>query len=120
MMKLQPGSTALSKLVAIPVLLLFSYSALAQDSPEIIQGNPDDAKSKISTCIGCHSIPGYRASFPEVYPVPMIAGQSEQYIITALNDYASGARSFPTMGAVAHSLSPQDIADIAAYFSNLK
>ncbi|MCQ9616979.1 c-type cytochrome [Paenalcaligenes niemegkensis] len=119
-MKLQPRRSALSKLVLIPVFLLFSYSISAQDAPEQLTGNPEDAKSKISNCTGCHSIPGYKASFPEVYPVPMIAGQSEQYIITALNDYASGARSFPTMGAVAHGLSPQEIADVAAYYSSLQ
>lgn len=120
MMMLQPRRTALSKLLLIPVLFICTNTVLAQGSPEPLKGNIDAAKDKISTCIGCHSIKGYRASFPEVYPVPMITGQSEQYIITALNDYASGARSFPTMGAVAHSLSPQDIADVAAYFSNLR
>ena len=97
MMKLQPGSTALSKLVAIPVLLLFSYSALAQDSPEIIQGNPDDAKVKFQPASVVTAYQGIEPVFPSL-SVPMIAGQSEQYIITALNDYASGARSFPTMG----------------------
>ncbi len=71
-------------------------------------------------CIGCHGIPGYRASFPEVYHVPKIAGQNAAYIIAALNAYASGARSHPTMDAIAKSLSEQDIADLAAYYANLK
>lgn len=120
MMMLQARSTALSKLLLIPVFLLCASGVAAQSASEPLKGNIDAAKDKISNCIGCHSIAGYKASFPEVYPVPMIAGQSEQYIISALNDYASGARSFPTMGAVAHSLSAQDIADVAAYFSNLR
>ncbi len=71
-------------------------------------------------CIGCHGIPGYKASFPELYHVPMIAGQNAKYIETALNEYKKGARSHPTMDAVAGSLSDQDIADLAAYYSNLK
>ncbi len=71
-------------------------------------------------CIGCHGIKGYKANFPEVYYVPMIAGQNAEYIVTALNDYASGARSFPSMEAIAISLSDQDIADLAAYYSSLK
>lgn len=83
-------------------------------------GDANAAQSKTSMCIGCHGIPGYKASFPEVYNVPMIAGQNAEYIITALNDYASGARSFPTMEAIAQTLTPQDIADLAAYYSSLK
>jgi cytochrome c553 len=31
-------------------------------------------------CIGCHGIPGYQASFPEVHKVPMISGQGAKYI----------------------------------------
>lgn len=120
MMTLQPKRSALPKLITLSVFLFCSHTAFAQDSPDEIKGVAENAKDRISACIGCHSIPGYRASFPEVYPVPKIAGQTEAYIITALNDYASGARSFPTMGAVAHSLTRQEIADIAAYFSSLK
>jgi cytochrome c553 len=83
-------------------------------------GDPNAAQSKTSMCIGCHGIPGYKASFPEVYNVPMIAGQNAEYIVSALKDYASGARSFPTMEAVAQTLTPQDMADLAAYYSSLK
>jgi cytochrome c553 len=50
----------------------------------------------------------------------MIAGQNAPYIVAALKEYASGARSFPTMDAIARSLSEQDMADVAAYYSSLK
>ncbi|AIT24912.1 cytochrome c family protein [Bordetella holmesii 70147] len=50
----------------------------------------------------------------------MIAGQNAKYIEAALNEYRKGARSHPTMDAVAGSLSDQDIADLAAYYSSLK
>ena len=36
-----------------------------------------DAKAgekKVAMCIGCHNIPGYQSSFPEIYKVPKIAG----------------------------------------------
>ncbi len=92
--------------------------AQAQDSP--IKANPEAAKDKISMCVGCHGLPGYRASFPEVYHVPMIAGQNAQYIEAALRAYSKGERSFPTMHAVALGLSDQDIADIAAYYASLR
>ncbi len=100
----------------------FSCTTVAQEQAgdNAIKGDPQAARSKISMCIGCHGIEGYKASFPELYHVPKIAGQNAEYIVTALQDYASGARSFPSMEAVAQSLSPQDMADLAAYYSTLK
>lgn len=73
-------------------------------------------QKKVAMCIGCHGIPGYQASFPEVHKVPMIAGQSAKYIAAALNAYAKGERKHPTMRGIALSLSEQDIADISAYY----
>jgi len=83
-------------------------------------GDVQAARDKVSMCIGCHGIKGYKASFPEVYNVPMIAGQNARYIEVALEAYRSGARNHPTMDAIAGSLSDQDIADLAAYYANLK
>ena len=80
------------------------------------QGNAENAKNKISQCIGCHGIPDYKASFPSVYRVPMIAGQSAKYIENSLQAYKKGERSHPTMRAIAGSLSDQDMADLAAYY----
>ena len=80
------------------------------------QGNADAARNKISNCVGCHEIGGYRASFPIVYSVPYIAGQSAKYIEASLQAYKKGDRSHPTMRAIAGSLSDQDIADLAAYY----
>lgn len=91
--------------------------ALAADAPV---GDAQAAKGKVSMCIGCHGIPGYRASFPEIYSVPMIAGQNAKYLQSALRAYATGERTHPTMDAIAQSLSEQDMADLAAYYSTLK
>ncbi len=82
-----------------------------------LQGNAEAARNKNSMCIGCHGIPEYRTAFPAVYPVPMIAGQSQGYIVSALKEYRAGERSHPSMRGVAGSLSDQDIADLAAYYS---
>ncbi len=68
-------------------------------------------------CTGCHTIPGYQSSFPRVYRVPMISGQSAKYIEAALQAYRKGDRNHPTMQAIAGSLSDQQIADIAAYYA---
>ena len=84
-----------------------------------IKGDAKAGEGKIPMCVGCHGIVGYQSSFPEVYKVPKIAGQGEAYIASALHGYAKGDRSFPTMHAVAQSLSDQDIADISAYYAQL-
>jgi cytochrome c553 len=89
----------------------------AASSAQEIKGDAAAGAKKVSMCIGCHGIPEYKASFPEVYEVPKIAGQSADYLMAALNEYKTGDRKFPTMRAIAGSLSEQDIADVAAYYS---
>jgi cytochrome c553 len=96
------------------MLLVLAAPALAQ----VPAGNAEAAKSKISACIGCHGIPGYKTVYPHVYQVPMITGQQPVYIVNALQAYKSGARSHPSMRGVAQSLSDQDMADLAAYYSS--
>ena len=98
---------------ALTVSTLSSLS-FAQD----IKGDANAGEKKIAMCIGCHGIVGYQASFPEVYKVPKISGQSEKYITTVLNAYKKGERKHPTMRGIADSLNDQDIADISAYYAN--
>jgi len=79
-----------------------------------------DAKAgemKAQMCIGCHGLPGYQASFPEIHRVPMISGQSAKYIAAALSAYRKGERKHPSMRAQSGSLADQDIADLAAFYS---
>jgi cytochrome c553 len=75
--------------------------------------------AKVAMCVGCHGIKGYQASFPEVYKVPMIAGQSAKYITAALVAYKKGDRKHPTMRSIADALTEQDMTDIAAYYEGL-
>lgn len=82
-------------------------------------GNAANGGKKVAMCVGCHGIVGYQASFPEIHKVPMISGQSASYLAAALNAYRGGDRKHPTMRAIAASLSDQDIADLAAYYSTL-
>ena len=79
-------------------------------------GSAEAGGRKNFQCIGCHEIAGYKASFPAVYMVPKIAGQSARYIESALIAYRKGERSHPTMRAIAGSLTDQDILDLAAYY----
>ena len=99
--------------------VVVQMDAAAQSAaPAAIVGDAQRGFVKSATCLGCHSIPGYKADFPIVYSVPMIGGQNAKYIEAALNEYKKGDRRFPSMMATARSLSDQDIADVAAYFSS--
>jgi cytochrome c553 len=101
---------------AAQVLVVASLTSTSLWAADAVQGNAEAARSKTSMCIGCHGIPGYKASFPTVYSVPMISGQSPKYLENALMAYKKGERSHPTMRGIAASLSDQDMADLAAYY----
>jgi cytochrome c553 len=88
------------------------YSVHAQ------QGDAQAGSQKNALCIGCHGIRGYHTGFPEVYRVPMLSGQSAGYIVSALNDYKTGARKHPSMATTALSLTAQDMADLGAYYES--
>ena len=81
------------------------------------KGDAKAGAGKVAMCIGCHGISGYQANFPEVYKVPKIGGQDAKYITAALEAYKKGERKFPSMRAIADSLTEQDMADIAAYYA---
>lgn len=103
------------------LFVVIALASLAQLSAAAdLKGDVIAAKNKVAMCVGCHGIPGYKASFPEVYRVPMLGGQSEKYIIAALNAYKKGERKHPSMVGIAAGLSDQDIADVAAYYAQQK
>ena len=85
---------------------------------QTVKGDASAAPAKVSMCVGCHEIGGYRTAFPTVYHVPKIINQTEAYIVNALKAYRSGERDHGSMTGIAGSLSDQDIADLAAYYSN--
>ena len=101
-------------LTTIFALAVASVTALSH--AQEAKGDVKAGEKKIAMCLGCHGIPGYQASFPEVHKVPMISGQSGKYIAAALDAYRKGDRKHPTMRGIADTLTDQDIADVAAYY----
>eukprot|EP01031_Cornospumella_fuschlensis_P016246 gene16246-19842_t len=107
-------STITRTLVAAATLSAAAFSVHAQGAT----GDLAAGQKKAEMCIGCHGIPGYQNSFPEIHKVPMISGQSGAYIVSALNAYKKGDRKHPTMRGIAGSLTEQDMADLAAYYAS--
>jgi cytochrome c553 len=102
-----------SYLMAVAALLPLAVAAQTPPAP----GDPNKGKQKVAMCQGCHGIPGWRTAFPEVYRVPKLSGQNPQYIVAALKQYKSGDRGHPSMKAIAASLTDDDMANLAAYYS---
>ena len=103
-------------LTTFAAILVASVTSLvhAQD----VKGNVIAGEKKVALCMGCHGILGFHIGFPEVYQVPKISGQGAKYIVTALTEYKKGERKNPTMRAIAESLTAQDMADVAAFYSS--
>jgi len=104
-----------SRVLLLCAAALLPVAAMAQEKKT---GAPvNAAEAPVSMCIGCHAIPGYQSSFPQVYRVPKIGGQSPQYIEAALKAYRQGDRNHPTMGSVAKGLTDEQIASVAVYYA---
>ena len=66
-------------------------------------------------CISCHGQDGVAVT--PLYP--SLAGQHEDYLVRALEEYQRGGRKNPIMKSLATPLKPAEIAEIAAFFSAL-
>ena len=94
------------------ILALACFSAQA-----FAAGDADSGKLKSQACAPCHGADGNSPTGPDF---PRLAGQHYDYLLKALRDYKSGARRNPIMGAQVGGLNPQDMADLAAYYSSRK
>lgn len=81
-----------------------------------ITGNPQAGKNKAASCASCHGEDGNS----ENSMFPRLAGQYESYLVRALSEYKSGARSNPMMMGFASTLSEEDMKDVAAYYASQK
>lgn len=94
-----------------------ALAVLAPAAALAAEASPAAGKDKVSMCMGCHGIPGYKTAFPSTYNVPKLGGQHAAYIVKALQAYKSGDRTHPSMRAIAAGLTEQDMADVAAYYA---
>jgi cytochrome c553 len=79
------------------------------------KGNAEAGETKAAVCKSCHGEGGVKPILPEY---PIIGGQHQDYLAAALKQYKSGKRKNASMNGFAAALSPQDILDLAAYFSS--
>jgi cytochrome c553 len=94
-------------------IMLSALLVVAAPSALAYKGDAEAGKAKSAVCAACHGADGNSA-----IPInPSLAGQDYSYLVQALKDYRSGARSNPIMNGQAAGLKDEDIQDLAKYFS---
>lgn len=85
----------------------------AGDAAGDVTGNAQSGATKAVVCQACHGANGNSVNAQW----PSLAGLSAGYIVEQLKNFKDGKRNNPVMAPLVASLSPQDMADLAAYFS---
>jgi cytochrome c553 len=88
-------------------IIASAHCAEAQD--------PAAGRQKALQCQACHGLDG----LAKIPGAPHLAGQVQDYLVTAMRDYKSGARRNEMMTVVMRQLSDDDIGDLAAYYAGL-
>ncbi len=79
-------------------------------------GNAEAGKTKAQACAACHGVDGNSAN-PQW---PSLAGQHAVYISKQLGDFKAGEqRTDPVMAGQVAALTPEDMANLGAYFATL-
>jgi cytochrome c553 len=93
------------------LLLAASCGSLAR-----AEGDAEAGTKLTARCMGCHGKTGHSTS--RMYP--SLAGQDAEYLVDAMKAYRDGGRTgrrANIMVPFVRNLSDQDIADIAAFYS---
>ncbi len=85
-------------------------------TPAWSAGNVEAGAAKAVVCQACHGANG-NSTNPEW---PSLAGLGADYIAAQLQNFKDGKRNNPIMMPNAMALSPDDMADLGAYFDSLK
>lgn len=67
----------------------------------------------VRDCTWCHGETG----IGELEGTPVLTGQDAAYLVAALEEYRSGARSDPAMRAIASALTPSEMHELADYYA---
>jgi cytochrome c553 len=88
--------------------------ALAEEGQKIFRGGIPSLK--IPACAGCHG--GAGAGIPAIYP--RLAGQWQDYTVSALKGYAAGERKNVQMQAISGRLREKDVLALAEYIAGMR
>jgi cytochrome c553 len=96
---------------------IVDIAAYFAGKPLTATGKPAGTVPQVATlCVSCHGSDG--VGITPNYPT--LAGQHEDYLARALDEYKKGGRKNPVMKGFASNLKDDDIDLIARYFSQLR
>jgi cytochrome c553 len=98
----------MNRFIATVVAFVSITSAHAAGDPAKTQGIVNQV------CAACHGVDGNSPLSAN----PSLAGQHPEYLLKQLTEFKSGARSNPVMTGMVANLSPEDMRNLAAYFSS--
>ena len=105
------------KLVVSMVALLAATAAFANPpaGAPLSKGDPKAAEAIANqTCAGCHGVDGNSAAAAN----PKLAGFNAEYLYKQLVDFKSGERKSAVMAGMVAGLTPEDMQNLAAYYSS--
>lgn len=94
-------------------IFLVSGQALA------FEGDAKRGRAVAATCTACHQADGSGMNIPGGESWPRLAGLDADYLAKQLHDFKAGRRQNATMAPFAKMLDDQQIADVAAYYSQM-
>lgn len=98
------------------IVLFCTALMLSLAGNTLASGDPNRGKEFATDCAACHGADGNSPS----PAFPIIAGQHEQYLYSALQAYRDRRRDNAIMGATIIGLSDQQLQDLAAWFATQK
>jgi cytochrome c553 len=123
-MRMRPMARTLEE-SDLPKIAAYVANIKAQPQVSGLEGGDvEQGKAKFTACVGCH---GPDAMGNEMMKAPALAGQSDWYLFTQLNNFKVGIRGSdaatdPTgamMRGMAAGLDEQSMKDIATYLGTL-
>jgi len=120
---LEPGSPAVPQPLNTATSTPVSTVSWSPEVLKILASGRSRLGAQIAaqTCAACHGDKGLSpttGAAPGGPIFPSLAGQSSYAIYKQLHDFQSGARVNPQMSAIAQTLAPADLANVAAYYAN--
>ena len=102
------------KVIMAMVAVAGMMVAASAHAETAVKGDPAKAQQIVTqVCAACHGADGNSTSTAN----PKLAGQHAEYITKQLKDFKSGDRKSPVMSGMVASLTPEDMVNLGAYFS---
>lgn len=105
------AATAASALVLTAALAL---PAAAAGAAAPAKADPIKGQEKAAACMACHTADGTRG----LPANPILQAQHAEYIVKQLTEFKSGKRANAIMAGMAAALTPEDMANIAAFYNS--